>query len=57
MQGHPEFHEEIVAYLVKMRNEQGIFEDEQARDALERVGKKHDGVVISKAFLKFLFED
>ncbi|KAI4628394.1 hypothetical protein J4E80_002533 [Alternaria sp. BMP 0032] len=57
VQGHPEFTEPIVSYLVKMRAEQGIFEDEQAKDALERVGKHHDGVVIAKAFLRFLMED
>jgi GMP synthase-like glutamine amidotransferase len=57
VQGHPEFNEGIVTHLVKMRAEQGIFEDEQARDALERVGKHHDGVVIAKAFLRFLLED
>lgn len=57
VQGHPEFHEGIVRRLVEMRREQGIFEEEQARDALERVGKKHDGVVIARAFLKFLLED
>lgn len=57
VQGHPEFTEGIVTHLVKMRNEQGIFEDEQARDALERVGRKHDGVVIAEAFLRFLLED
>jgi len=57
MQGHPEFTEPIVSYLVKMRAEQGIFNEEQAKDALERVGKPHDGVVIAKAFLRFLLED
>jgi len=57
VQGHPEFNEGIVTHLVKMRNEQGIFEDEQARDALERVGRKHDGVVIAEAFLRFLLEE
>jgi hypothetical protein len=40
-----------------MRNEQGIFNDEQAKDALDRVGDKHDGVVIAQAFLRFLLED
>jgi hypothetical protein len=37
-----------------MRAEQGIIGEEQARDALERVGNKHDGVVIAKAFQRFL---
>jgi GMP synthase-like glutamine amidotransferase len=57
VQGHPEFNEGIVTHLVKMRADQGIFEEEQGRDALERVGKHHDGVVIAKAFLRFLLED
>jgi GMP synthase-like glutamine amidotransferase len=57
VQGHPEFNKGIVSHLVKMRAEQGIFEEEQARDALERVGKHHDGVNIAKAFLRFLLED
>ncbi|KAF1919837.1 class I glutamine amidotransferase-like protein [Ampelomyces quisqualis] len=54
VQGHPEFNEPIMMELVKTRNKQGIFEDEQARDALERSGKYHDGVNIAKAFLRFL---
>ncbi|KAF1846765.1 class I glutamine amidotransferase-like protein [Cucurbitaria berberidis CBS 394.84] len=57
VQGHPEFNQGIVTHLVKMRQQQGIFEDEQARDALERVGRPHDGVTIAKAFLRFLLED
>lgn len=57
VQGHPEFNEGIVTHLVKMRNQQGIFDDEQAKDALERVSKQHDGVNIAKAFLRFLLED
>ncbi|EMD69844.1 hypothetical protein COCSADRAFT_106890 [Bipolaris sorokiniana ND90Pr] len=57
LQGHPEFTEPIVSYLVQMRAEQGIFEEEQARDALERVGNHHDGLVIAKAFLRFLLDD
>lgn len=57
VQGHPEFHEGIVSRLVKMRAEQGIFSEEQARDALSRVGERHDGVVVAKAFLRFLTEE
>jgi GMP synthase-like glutamine amidotransferase len=57
VQGHPEFNEGIMVELVKTRNKQGIFADEQARDALERSGKQHDGVNIAKAFLRFLLED
>jgi GMP synthase-like glutamine amidotransferase len=57
VQGHPEFNKEIMDVVVKARNKQGIFEDEQARDALERSGKQHDGVNIAKAFLRFLLEN
>ncbi|KAH5327296.1 hypothetical protein HBI12_075740 [Parastagonospora nodorum] len=57
VQGHPEFNEGIMIELVKTRNKQGIFEDEQARDALSRSGEQHDGVIIAKAFLRFLLED
>ncbi|KAH7068926.1 class I glutamine amidotransferase-like protein [Paraphoma chrysanthemicola] len=57
VQGHPEFNEGIMVELVKTRNKQGIFEDEQARDALARSGEHHDGVNIAKAFLRFLLDD
>jgi GMP synthase-like glutamine amidotransferase len=57
VQGHPEFHEAIVSYLVTMRNKQGIFNDAEAKDALDRVGKHHDGIPVAKAFLRFLLED
>jgi GMP synthase-like glutamine amidotransferase len=57
VQGHPEFNKNIMISLVKTRNKQGIFADEQARDALERSGKHHDGVNIAKAFLRFLLEN
>lgn len=57
VQGHPEFHEAIVSYLVTMRNKQGIFNDAEAQDALARVGNHHDGIPVAKAFLRFLLED
>jgi GMP synthase-like glutamine amidotransferase len=57
VQGHPEFNKDIMDVVVTARNKQGIFEDEQTRDALERSGKHHDGVNIAKAFLRFLLED
>ncbi|KAF1927847.1 class I glutamine amidotransferase-like protein [Didymella exigua CBS 183.55] len=57
VQGHPEFTEGIVRRLVEMRHQQGIFDEEQARDALARVGREHDGVVIAQAFLRFVMED
>ena len=57
VQGHPEFHEAFVRYLIEMRNKQGIFNTAEAEDALSRVGNHHDGLAIAKAFLRFLLED
>lgn len=56
VQGHPEFNEEIMKELLKVRHETGIFNDEQYNDAMSRVDKYHDGVVVSQAFLRFLLE-
>ncbi|KAL3473047.1 class I glutamine amidotransferase-like protein [Aspergillus californicus] len=56
VQGHPEFREDIVSEVVKLRAEAGVFDKEQAEDALSRAGKPHHGVAIGVAFLKFLLE-
>lgn len=56
VQGHPEFDEEIVRELLIARHKSGIFNDEVFRDAMARVDKYQDGVVVSKAFLRFLLE-
>lgn len=57
VQGHPEFTEEIMKALMKLRHEMGIFDTAQYEDSLQRAGKYHDGVVVAEAFLKFLLED
>lgn len=57
VQGHPEFTEEIVAELLEKRREQKIFGDEIYGEAMARVGKPHDGVLVGQAFLKFLMEN
>jgi len=57
VQGHPEFNEEIVKELLETRHEQGIFDDKTYEDAMARVGKQQDGVVVAKAFLRFLLDD
>ncbi|KAN0096132.1 class I glutamine amidotransferase-like protein [Hyaloscypha variabilis] len=56
IQGHPEFNEEIVRELLVFRHQQKIFDDEVFEDAMARVDKYQDGVVVAKAFLKFLLE-
>lgn len=57
VQGHPEFSEEILADLLEKRHHDGIFDDEMFEEGMERVGKRHDGLVVSKAFLRFLLEE
>lgn len=57
VQGHPEFNEEIETEIVHNRAKAGIFNDEQAREALSRVGNEHDGVAIGAKFLEFLLDD
>lgn len=57
VQGHPEFTEEIVEELLESRHDMGIFDDATFEDAMRRVGRPHDGVAISGAFIRFLLED
>ncbi|KAF2659080.1 class I glutamine amidotransferase-like protein [Lophiostoma macrostomum CBS 122681] len=57
VQGHPEFNEQIVSEIVTNRHGQGVFSDDQAKEALSRVGNRHDGVAVGKGFLRFLLED
>jgi GMP synthase-like glutamine amidotransferase len=56
VQGHPEFNEEIVRELLRARHESGIFDDAMFEDAMGRVDKYQDGVVVARAFLRFLLE-
>ena len=56
VQGHPEMNEDIVRELLVARHKTGIFDDVIFEDAMGRVDKYHDGVVVAQAFLKFLLE-
>lgn len=56
VQGHPEYKDDIMSEVVTLRATAGIFDKEQAEDALNRAGKPHDGIAIAVAFLKFLLE-
>ena len=57
VQGHPEFNQEIVTELLNSRHAAGVFDDIMYKEAMERVGKQHDGVTVSEAFLRFLLDD
>jgi len=57
VQGHPEFTGDIVSEILQARHEMGIFDDATFEDAMARVRKHQDGVVVAQAFLRFLLED
>ena len=57
VQGHPEFNQEIVSELLETRHKQGIFDAGTYEDGMARVGKEQDGVVVAKAFWRFLLEE
>lgn len=54
VQGHPEFTEEILEEILEVRHEQGVFGDEIYEDAMARVRRKHDGLMVGKRFIEFL---
>jgi GMP synthase-like glutamine amidotransferase len=56
-QGHPEFDGDIVAELLENRHDRGVFDDETYEDAMGRVRRKHDGVKVAAAFLRFMVEE
>jgi len=57
VQGHPEFSGEIVAELLEARHKTGVFDDEMYEEGMSRVRKRHDGVAIGAAFVRFLREN
>ena len=40
--------------LLQTRRQQGVFGDKIYEEAMARVGKMQDGVLVGQAFLKFL---
>lgn len=57
VQGHPEFNQQIVSELLEIRHERGVFNDAVFESGMARVGKEQDGVVVGKAFLRFLLDE
>lgn len=56
VQGHPEFTDEIVTEVLEGRHASGVFDDAMYKDGMQRVGNRHDGVIVGKAFIKFALE-
>ncbi|MCJ1463490.1 hypothetical protein MMC07_002098 [Pseudocyphellaria aurata] len=57
VQGHPEFNQEIVCELLKTRRRQNLYSQETFESAMERSGNVQEGLVVGRAFLRFLVED
>jgi len=57
IQGHPEFTHDIEDELIKVRFKQGIFTEEQYKDAMRRLPDHDDGIIVAQAFLRFLLEE
>ena len=57
IQGHPEFFEEIMVEILKKRRAQNLYSQEAFENAMGRVGSEQDGLVVAKAFLRFLVDD
>ena len=57
VQGHPEFNQEIMTEIIDTRHATGIFDDEAFQAHSKKIALRHDGLVVSQAFLKFLLDD
>ncbi|KFX99423.1 hypothetical protein O988_03863 [Pseudogymnoascus sp. VKM F-3808] len=56
IQGHPEFTDTILGEILVARNGSGIIDDVSFKDAMTRLKDKQDGVLVARAFLRFLLE-
>lgn len=57
VQGHPEFNAEIMKEIVETRHSSGIFDEEAYQTHAKKVNLPHDGVIVSRAFVRFLLEN
>ncbi|KAK7750515.1 hypothetical protein SLS62_007594 [Diatrype stigma] len=56
VQGHPEFTDDMVSDILKIRRDGDIISQELFASGERRVKDKHDGVEIAKVFMRFLRE-
>lgn len=56
IQGHPEYTDVILGEVLIARNASGIIDDDSFKDAVRRLKDKQDGVLVARAFLRFLLE-
>jgi hypothetical protein len=56
VQGHPEFSSDIIQEILEARHATGLFTDDVYQSGMARRSDPHDGVLMARAFLKFLQE-
>ena len=56
VQGHPEFNEGIMSFILEARHDNGIFGDELYNDGLSRAGDHQDGRLIARTMAKFMLD-
>ena len=47
----------IMTEIISTRHKTGIFDDEAYEKHMKKVALRHDGVVVSQAFLRFITEE
>lgn len=56
VQGHPEFTGTIVREILETRHDTGVFDDEAYKTHMKKVDLPHDGLIVGRAFVRFLLE-
>lgn len=56
VQGHPEFTEAIMGEIIEARHTSGIFDDKAYQEYSQKVPLPHDGLLVSRAFVRFLLD-
>lgn len=56
VQGHPEFTSTIVREIIEVRHNTGVFDDDAYKTHIQKADLPHDGITVSRSFLKFLSE-
>lgn len=57
VEGHPEFHEDIMRELLTVRRAKGVLSEAVFRDGIARVERAQDADVVGRAFVRFLVEE
>jgi len=55
-QGHPEFDEPITEEILEAEHEANVLDDEAFQEAIKRVDRPHDGVLLSSRMMEFFLD-